>query len=108
SRIRRGGHKPQIRTLKADQVLVREGDPGEEMYLLLDGVLSVDVGGRLLAHLGPGVVVGERALLEQGRRTSTLKTVTPIRVAVVRADQVDPQVLTALAPRHRRDARGDP
>src|SRR5207237_1554948 len=108
ARIMRGGRKPQVRTLKAGQVLVREGDPGEEMYLLLDGVLSVEVGGQQLSHLGPGVVVGERALLEQGRRTSTLKTVTPVRVAVVRPDQVDPQVLTELATHHRREEVGDP
>jgi hypothetical protein len=108
ARIMRAGRKPQIRTLKAGQVLVREGDPGEEMYLLLDGVLAVEVGGRQLAHLGPGVVLGERALLEQGRRTSTLKTVTPVRVAVVRADQVDPEVLTELAAHHRREEAGGP
>jgi hypothetical protein len=107
ARIMRGGRKPEIRTVQAGQVLVHEGDPGEEMYLLLDGVLSVEVGGRQLAHLGPGVVVGERALLEQGRRTSTLKTVTPIRVAVVRPDQVDPRVLTELAAHHRREEVGD-
>ena|SRR5437879_1011475 len=106
ARIMRQGRKPEIRNLKAGKLLVREGDPGEEMYLLLDGVLSVDVGGRLLAHLGPGVVVGERALLEQGRRTSTLKTVTPVRVAVVRADQVEPEVLSELATHHRREEGG--
>jgi hypothetical protein len=108
ARIMRQGRKPEIRGLKAEQILVREGDPGEEMFLLLDGVLSVDVGGRLVAHLGPGVVVGERALLEQGRRTSTLKTVTPVRVAVVRADQVEPELLTELATHHRREEAGDP
>jgi hypothetical protein len=106
ARIMRQGRKPEIRKLKAGSVLVREGDPGEEMYLLLDGVLSVDVGGRLVAHLGPGVIVGERALLEQGRRTSTLKSVTPVRVAVVRADQVEPALLTELATHHRREEAG--
>ena len=108
ARIMRQGRKPEIRGLKAEQILVREGDPGAEMFLLLDGVLSVDVGGRLVAHLGPGVVVGERALLERGRRTSTLKTVTPVRVAVVRADQVEPELLTELATHHRREEAGDP
>ena len=103
ARIMRQGRKPEIRSLKAGQVLVREGDPGEEMYLLLDGVLSVDVGGQLVAHLGPGVVVGERALLERGRRTSTITTVTAVRVAVVRADQVEPEVLAELATHHKRE-----
>src|SRR5207237_2719298 len=107
ARIMRQGRKPEIRSHKAGHVLVRQGEPGEEMYLLLDGVISVDVDGKLLAHLGPGVVVGERALLERGRRTSTLTTVTAVRVAVVRADQVEPELLTELATHHRREEVGD-
>ncbi|MDQ6748279.1 MAG: cyclic nucleotide-binding domain-containing protein [Candidatus Dormibacteraeota bacterium] len=101
--IMRGGAKPDIRKLKAGQVLVAEGEPGAEMFLLLDGVLSVEAGGNLLAHLGPGVVVGERALLESGRRTSTLKAVTPAKVAVIGADAVDPELLTQLSTHHRRE-----
>jgi hypothetical protein len=108
ARIMRGGRKPEIRRLEAGQVLVREGEPGEEMYLLLDGVLSVDVGGRLLTRLGPGVVVGERALLESGRRTATLQSVTPVKVAVVRTEQVEPGVLAELATHHRREEVGGP
>lgn len=101
--IMRGGAKPDVRKLKAGQVLVAEGDPGDEMYLLLDGVMSVEAGGELLAHLGPGVVVGERALLESGRRTSTLKAVTAIKVAAIKPDMVEPEVLAELATHHRRE-----
>jgi hypothetical protein len=101
--IMRGGAKPELRKLKAGQVLCAEGDPGEELYLLLDGVLSVEAGGELLAHLGPGVVVGERALLEAGRRTSTLKAVTAVKVAAIKPDAVEPSVLAELATHHRRE-----
>lgn len=101
--IMRGGAKPDLRKLKAGQVLVAEGEPGDEMYLLLDGVISVEKGGELLAHLGPGVVVGERALLESGRRTSTLKAVTAVKVAAIRPDAVDPAVLAELSTHHRRE-----
>ncbi|HEY8740056.1 MAG TPA: cyclic nucleotide-binding domain-containing protein [Candidatus Dormibacteraeota bacterium] len=104
SSIMRGGAKPELRKLKAGQVLVAEGDPGDEMYLLLDGVLSVEAGGALLAHLGPGVVVGERALLESGRRTSTLKAVTPVKVAAIRPDAVEPGLLAELATHHKRES----
>jgi hypothetical protein len=103
--IMRGGAKPDVRKLKAGQVLVTEGDPGEEMYLLLDGVLSVEAGGELLAHLGPGVVVGERALLESGRRTSTLKAVTAAKIAAISPDAVEPAVLAELATHHRRESQ---
>jgi hypothetical protein len=103
--IMRGGAKPELRKLKAGQVLVTEGDPGEEMYLLLDGVLSVEAGGELLAHLGPGVVVGERALLEAGKRTSTLKAVTAAKIAAISPDAVAPELLAELATHHRRESQ---
>ncbi|HEV3232137.1 MAG TPA: cyclic nucleotide-binding domain-containing protein [Candidatus Dormibacteraeota bacterium] len=101
--IMRGGARPKVQSLKPGQVLVREGEPGTQMFLLLDGVLAVDAGGKLLAHLGPGVVVGERALLEHGRRTSTLQAATACRVAVVDAEQVEPALLAELAIHHRRE-----
>ena len=99
----RRGKKPDIRNLKAGHVLMAQGDPGEELYLLLDGVVSVEVDGELLAHLGPGVVLGERALLESGRRTSSVKAVTAIRVAAIKPDEVEPAMLAELATHHRRE-----
>jgi hypothetical protein len=50
-------------------------------YLLLDGILGVWVDGTQVAELGPGAVAGERALLEHGRRTATLRAVTSCVVA---------------------------
>lgn len=101
--IMRGGKKPEMRSLKAGQVLCAEGSPGDELYLLLDGVLSVEAGGKLLTHLGPGVVLGERALLESGRRTSTLKAVTAVKVAAIKPGEVEPTLLAELAAHHRRE-----
>ena len=108
SRIMRNGHTPEMRRLKANHVLVREGEPGNEMFLLLDGVLSVEVGGKVLTQLGPGAVVGERAIIEGGLRTSTLKAVTPVRVAVVRGDQIEPEILKQLSGQHHREDNGGP
>jgi hypothetical protein len=101
--IMRGGEKPSIRKLKAGATLVEQGQPGGELFLLLDGVLSVDVDGEVLAELGPGSVVGERAVLEGGARTSTLRAVTPCRVAVATAAQLDLSRLAQLAEGHRRE-----
>jgi CRP-like cAMP-binding protein len=66
-------------------------------------VLSVDVDGEVLAELGPGAVVGERAALEGGRRTSTLRAVTPCKVAAVASAQIDREALDALSAGHRRE-----
>ncbi|WP_426567021.1 cyclic nucleotide-binding domain-containing protein [Angustibacter sp. McL0619] len=101
--IMRAGQRPRVRRLRAGEVLTRQGELGDELYLLLDGVLSVDVDGRAVAEVGPGAVLGERALLEQGRRTSTLTAVTPVRVAVAPGEAVDVQRLTDLARSHRRE-----
>jgi hypothetical protein len=97
------GAKPQIGKLKEGHVLVEQGAPGSDMFLLLDGALAVEVDGEVLAELGPGVIVGERAALEGGRRTSTLRAVTPCRIATFNASQVSPDVMTRLAEGHRRE-----
>jgi hypothetical protein len=101
--IMRGGAKPTIRKLKSGEALVEQGQSGNELFLLLDGVLSVDVDGKALAEVGPGAVLGERALLEGGKRTATLRALTPARVAVASADQIAPDALAELAAGHRRE-----
>jgi hypothetical protein len=89
--------KPQFRRLQAGRTLVRQGEPGEELFLLFDGVLRVEVDGRPVAEVGPGAILGELALLRQGRRMATLRAVTPCRVAVVPKDRIDRQALEELA-----------
>jgi hypothetical protein len=102
-RIMRDGERPQLRRLARDELLTRQGDAGTELYLLLDGVVVVEVDDEPLAELGPGSVVGERAVLEGGLRTASLRATTPLKVAVARADQLEPAVLTRLASGHRRE-----
>jgi hypothetical protein len=103
--IMRGGQKPKVRKIKEGEILVEQGQLGEELYLLLDGVLSVDVDGNSLGDLGPGAIVGERAILEGGRRTATLRAVTKGRVAVASKDQIDMDALVRLSEGHRREDR---
>jgi hypothetical protein len=101
--IMRGGKKPRIRKVKEGALLTEQGEEGGELYLLLDGVLEVIVDGEVLAELGPGAVVGERALLEGGRRTSTLRARTKSRVAVARGVELDPAAMEELREGHRRE-----
>lgn len=100
-----GGTKPTVRRLREGATLVEQGRPGDELYLLLDGVLRVEVDGEALADLGPGALVGERALLEGGLRTSTLRAITTCKVAVATGDQIDPAVLAEVSLGHRREDR---
>ena len=98
-----GAAKPRISQLEAGAELVRQGEPGSEIYLLLDGVIGVERDGSRLAEYGPGAMLGERALLEGGTRTSTLVAVTRCRVASVFAVQLDLSALAELATGHRRE-----
>jgi CRP-like cAMP-binding protein len=56
-----------------------------------------------VAEVGPGALLGERALLEGGKRTATLKATTPVRVAVIPAEAIDEAALPELAAAHRRE-----
>jgi hypothetical protein len=106
--IMRCGARPRIHSLAAGEELVRQGDPGRELFLLLDGVVQVVVDGVVVAELGPGAVGGERALLEGGLRTATLVARTRARIAVAAADQVDLTALRELAGGHRREELASP
>jgi len=100
-RIMSGGARPQIRTLKQGKYLVRQGDPGDSLFLLLDGVLSVIIDDEAVGELGPGAILGEMAVLEGGVRSASLQASTDVRVAVAPADRVDRQALLELREHHR-------
>ena len=104
--IMRGGKKPDIRRIKEGNTLVEQGAVSDELFLLLNGVLVVEVDGEKLAELGPGAVLGERAVLAGGMRTATVRAVTECKVAAVPADRIDLDKLTKLAEGHRREEAG--
>lgn len=103
AQIMQEGKKPEFRKLAESETLVKQGEPGSELFLLLDGVLTVEVDGEPVAEVGPGSILGERAVIEGGTRTSTLRAATPVRVAVASADSVKPEALQELATHHRRE-----
>src|SRR5919202_926072 len=59
--LMRGGTKLERRRLGEGETLVEQGDEGRELFLLLDGVLTVEVDGESVAEVGPGALLGERA-----------------------------------------------
>ena len=85
------------RTLEPGDILVEQVAPGDDLYLLVDGVLSVVVDGDEVGEIGPGAIVGELASLEGGKRTATLMARTACRVAVIPAELVDLQEKEDLA-----------
>jgi CRP-like cAMP-binding protein len=63
--------------------LTREGAPGHEFFVLVDGAADVRRKGRKVRTLGPGDFFGEIALVSRKPRTATVTATTPIRALVI-------------------------
>jgi CRP-like cAMP-binding protein len=101
--------------LRKGAILTREGRPGHEFVVIVDGTARVTRAGRTLADLGPGDWVGEIALLTKSVRTATVTATSPVRALVItdRAfrrvvdamPSIAVKVLTSVADRLAHDAR---
>lgn len=69
------------------QTLIREGRPGYEFFVIVDGTAAVTRNGDHVATLGPGTFFGELALLHQAPRNATVTAVTPLETIVVQSQQ---------------------
>jgi hypothetical protein len=101
--IMQGGPRPEVRSLRAGEFLFRQSEEATSIAVVLDGDFEVSVDERVVGHVGPGTVVGERASLDGGRRTAALRAVTDCRVAEVPADRFTTEVLGDLATGHHRE-----
>ena len=101
--IMRSGAASKPLRLDVDDTVTEQGEPGDDLYLLLDGVLAVEVDGETVAEIGPGAILGEGAVVGGGKRTATLRAVTPGKVVAIAADQVDPAALEELAGSRRNE-----
>uniref|UniRef100_A0AAY4EVN4 cGMP-dependent protein kinase n=1 Tax=Denticeps clupeoides TaxID=299321 RepID=A0AAY4EVN4_9TELE len=64
------------RVYAAEQLVIQEGEPGNFLYVLADGLLEVIQNAKLLGQMRPGTAFGELAILYNCRRTATVKAVT--------------------------------
>lgn len=94
---------PEWQRLTAGDVLVRQGETADAVFLLFDGLLDVEIDGIPIVQVGPGAIVGEAAGLEVKRRSATLRATTDCRVARVPGTALDRAALARLA-----DARRPP
>ncbi len=69
--------------VESGRMVVREGDEGDALFVLLSGSATVERGGKLVAELGPGDYFGELALLDPAPRAATVVATSDSEMAVL-------------------------
>jgi CRP/FNR family cyclic AMP-dependent transcriptional regulator len=67
----------------AGRVLMREGQTGQEFFVIVEGNVLIERGGRALRTLGAGDFLGEIALVDDGPRTATATVETNAALLVL-------------------------
>jgi len=65
------------------KVIVRQGDPGRECFVIADGKARAPIRGKGSVALGPGSFFGEMSLLDQGPRSATVTAETDMHLLVL-------------------------
>ena len=77
------GRSADVVDVEAGKVLVREGEPGREFFVILSGEVSVVVDGREVAVLSEGQWFGELAIIDPAPRDATVTTLSPSQLLVI-------------------------
>jgi flavin reductase (DIM6/NTAB) family NADH-FMN oxidoreductase RutF len=103
----------QERRFAAGDTIIREGDPGDELFVILDGEVRIERGGRPLHTFSTGEFFGELSVLDGRARSASAVAVTDVRCLTVsrealrRALEAEPEsawaMLQILAGRLRED-----
>jgi CRP/FNR family transcriptional regulator, cyclic AMP receptor protein len=73
----------QIAELPAGAVLIQEGEPGDALFVILEGEAVVQHANVEVGRVSPGAYFGEMAILDGEPRSATVVAVTNVKVAVI-------------------------
>lgn len=82
--------------LPAGSLIMREGEPGDEMFVVLEGELTVSLQGKRIDSLGPGMILGEMAMIDDRPRSATATAVTDC--SLIRLDRAGFRNLVSRSP----------
>jgi len=95
-RFLRGGNHLEQRTIPARTVVIREGDPGREAFMIVRGSCqaykTVDGAKVVLRRMGPGDVFGEMAILSAKPRSASVEALEELTVMVVTAQTLSDEL----------------
>ena len=73
-------HQIDFQELPAGQVLFREGDRADFMYVVMSGTADIMVHDKVVETAGPGAIVGEMAIIDRSARSATVIAKTDCRL----------------------------
>jgi CRP/FNR family cyclic AMP-dependent transcriptional regulator len=65
-------HETGLQDLASCETLFKEGDPGNLMYVLMSGSADIIVHDQVVETVGPGAIIGEMAMIDEGKRSATI------------------------------------
>lgn len=76
------------RIFEPGEFVVREGDPGDELFVIVEGDARVERKGSPLATFGPGEFFGEIAVIDGRPRSADVVAASPLRALVISRELV--------------------
>ncbi|MEZ0310299.1 MAG: Stp1/IreP family PP2C-type Ser/Thr phosphatase [Myxococcota bacterium] len=77
----------QLVKVKGGETFIREGEPGDELYVVLAGEVNVLKGGQQITSLKAGAHIGEMALIDNAMRSATIVANGDCNLLAMRRDE---------------------
>jgi CRP/FNR family cyclic AMP-dependent transcriptional regulator len=74
-------NEPDIVLFAPGDVILRAGEPGDAMYVIIDGSVDIRLADKSIDVAGRGEIIGEMAMVDQSSRSASIHALTPVRLA---------------------------
>lgn len=72
-----------LETFDIGEIIFEQGDPGDFMYVVVEGEVEVILRGKVITKLTPGEILGEMALVDNRPRSASARASAPTKLAPV-------------------------
>ena len=76
-------HETKVTALVPGQLLFRNGDAADVLYIVKSGELQIGDGNVVYETVGPGGIVGEMALIDSAPRSASVRAQTECEVVAI-------------------------
>ncbi len=73
----------ELTAVAPGEYLFRTGDSHDHMYVLMDGIAHVMVGGKIVEEAHPGALLGEMALIDHSPRAACVRAASPCKFVAI-------------------------